>query len=279
SCDFSNTMKNLMKENGATVTFQSVTHGMSKEPARGDVLSGDKAIDGLVNGLSQFKADIASKFSAETYSPVFVKLSRFRNLPGMRKKIDRDIPVRSDHALAIKDFNRQVMNMRGYYNVISEKETDAVIDSSVVQGYEGRFNNVIDSVTINSNRFYTDRTLIPTLLPEVKTLCTEMKALGDRYTFYRMLMQAQQDQKDRFGSTDSMPQINAQGIEYGYSSFGCSNAVRGDIEAGTTKGEMREESKVETNWAKNPIPGDRWQGTLDAGANNIFCYLHFTTDN
>ena len=279
SGDFSNTMKNLSKENNATITYQSVTHGMSKEPVRSGVVSGDKAIDELVKGLSQFKSDIASKFSAETYSPVFVKLSRFRNLPGMRKKINRDIPVRSDHALAIKDFNRQVMNMRGYYNVISQHETDAVIDPSVVQGYGGRFNNVIDTVTINSNRFYTDPTLIPTLLPEVKTLCTEMKALGDRYTFYRMLMQAQQDQKDRFGSTDSMPKINAQGIEYGYSNFNCSDAVRGDIEAGTTKGEMREESKVETNWAKNPIPGDRWQGSFDAGANNIFCYLHFTTDN
>ncbi len=279
SGDFSNTMKNLSKENNATITYQSVTHGMSKGPVRSGVVSGDKALDELVKGLSEFKSDIASRFSAETYSPVFVKLSRFRNLPGMRKKIDRDIPVASDHALAIKDFNRQVMNMRGYYNVISQHETDAVIDPSVVQGYGGRFNNVIDTVTINSNRFYTDPTLIPTLLPEVKTLCTEMKALGDRYTFYRMLMQAQQDQKDRFGSTDSMPQINAQGIEYGYSSFGCSNAVRGDIEAGTTKGEMREESKVETNWAKNPIPGDRWQGSFDAGANNIFCYLHFTTDN
>ena len=279
SGDFSNTMKNLSKENNATITYQSVTHGMSKEPVRSGVVSGDKAVDELVKGLSQFKSDIASKFSAETYSPVFVKLSRFRNLPEMRKKIDRDIPVSSDHAVNIMSFNREVMNMRGYYNVISQKETDAVIDPSVVQGYEGRFNKVINTVTLNSNRFYTDPTLIPTLLPEVKTLCTEMKALGDRYTFYRMLMQAQQDQKDRFGSTDSMPQINAQGIEYGYSSFGCSNAVRGDIEAGTTKGEMREESKVETNWAKNPIPGYRWQGSFDAGANNIFCYLHFTTDN
>ena len=279
SGDFSNTMKNLSKENNATITYQSVTHGMGKGPVRSGVVSGDKALDELVKGLSQFKSDIASRFSAETYSPVFVKLSRFRNLPGMRKKIKRDIPVRSDHALAIKDFNRQVMNMRGYYNVISQHETDAVIDPSVVQGYGGRFNNVIDTVTINSNRFYTDPTLIPTLLPEVKTLCTEMKALGDRYTFYRMLMQAQQDQKDRFGSTDSMPKINAQGIEYGYSNFNCSDAVRGDIEAGTTKGEMREESKVETNWAKNPAPADRWQGTLDAGSNNIFCYLHFTTDN
>jgi len=278
SGDFSKTMKNLQKENNATVTFQSVTHGMSKGPVQSGVVSGDQAIDELVNGLSQFKADMASKFSAETYSPVFVKLSRFRNLPGMRNKIDRDIPVRSDHALAIKDFNRQVMNMRGYYNVISEKETDAVIDPSVVQGYEGRFNNVIDSVTANSNRFYTDRTLIPTLLPEVKTLCVEMKALGDRYTFYRMLMQAQQDQKNRFG-LDSMPEINAQGIEYGYSSFGCSTAVRQDILAGSSGGKINEYDKVESNWAKNPIPGDRFNSTQDAGENNIFCYFKFSTDN
>ena len=276
SGDFAKTMKEMTEENNATLTFQSVTHGMSKTPIVSDVVSGDKAIDELVKGLQQFKGDIASKFSAGTYEPVFVRLSRFRNLPGKRSKIDINIPVSSDHAVNIMKFNRAVMNMRGYYNVINEKETDAIIDQSVVQGYETRFNNVIDNVKVAKNQFYTDRTRIPVLMPQVKTLCTEMKALGDRYTFYRMLIQAQEDQA-RFTS-DTMQKVG-KGIEFGYSSFGSSKAVTEDINAGSTKGEMKEESQVETNGAKNPIPGYRWLGSFDAGANNIFCYLHFTTDN
>ena len=276
SGDFSKTMKNMMEENHATVTYQSVTHGMSKEPIVSDIVSGDKAIDELVKGLQQFKKDIASRFSAGTYEPVFVRLSRFRNLPDLRRKIDKYIPVYSDHATNIMNFNRAVMNMRGYFNVINEKETDAIIDSSVVQGFETRVNEIIDNVRVVKNRFYTDRTRIPVLLPMVETLCKEMKDLGDRYTFYRMLIQAQEDQK-KFTS-DPMQRVG-KGIEFGYSSFGSSKAVTEDIEASSSKGKMREENMVEPNWARNPAPGDRFNSAFDAGDNNIFCYLQFTTDN
>ena len=278
SGDFSNTMKNLMKENSATVSLQTITHGMSKDPISMDfpATSGDAVIDEMVKGLRQFRSGIASHFSAGTYQPVFVKLSRFRSLPGMRKKIARDIPVSSDHSVNIMSFNREVMNMRGYFNVINQ--TDGAIDKSVVDGYSGRFNNVIDTVKVNKNKFYTDRTLIPALLPEVRALCKEMKALGDRYTFYRMLMQAQTAQSQMFGS-GMMPKIPTEGIKYGYSSFACSTAVTEDINAGSSGGKMRKEEKVEPNWAKNPAPADRWNSSFNAGDGNIFCYLEFTTDN
>ncbi|MBQ9564496.1 MAG: hypothetical protein IJU98_02810 [Synergistaceae bacterium] len=282
SGSFSRNMKDLMKNNNATVTFQSVTHGMGKDPLTKDIpvvsaiTSGDVAIEDLVKGLREFKADMASKFSAETYSPVFVKLSRFRNLPGMRSKIDKDIPVPSDHATNIMAFNRKVMNMRGYYNVITQKETDAIINPSVVQGYEDRFNRVIDTVTVNKNRFYTNRRFIPVLLPEVKALCKEMKALGDRYTFYRMLMQAQEDQVNTYGAIKAKV---GEGMEYGYSNFLSSEAVTEDIEAGSSRGKIKEVDFEEPNPLKNPAPADWYGDNLDAGENNIFCYFKFTTDN
>ena len=52
-----------------------------------------------------------------------------------------------------------------------------------------------------------------------------------------------------------------------------------DINAGSSKGKMRKEEKVEPNWAKNPTPADQWNSSFDAGDGNIFCYLRFTTDN
>ncbi len=72
----------------------------------------------------------------------------------------------------INEFNRELINMRGYYNDVSSV-------GAVRQKFGGAIDNIIGIVRAGGDDFYFDEGFLTQYLPEVRSLSSQLKDVSD----------------------------------------------------------------------------------------------------
>ena len=220
-------MKRAMKNCNAQISVEIRTIGAGNSLPDSQIIPNDSnysAIDAVVNQLASFRNKLASSFDPKSYSPVKVMLKRYYTLDAVRSKIDRAIPITVEHRKKIEAFNRELISVRGYYNMFNGLPSNQVEDKKLAD-YRSRLEDVIGTVT-HDEGFYENSSLLNQTMNKAQALNTELKPIGERYVFYRMLVDAQN--KENWGGR--LPYGTGKS---GYTSFNKSKLVTEDINAGS----------------------------------------------
>ena len=314
SADLTNTTKDTLKENKATIDVRIVTSGFGNTapmvipPSNKNLPSGDvDAIDDVFTTLADFRSKIGGDNRA-SYAPVRVKMTRWKADPKisrrMRKKGYRsgNIPVTVGQSERISAFNTQLKSLRGYRNVVTG---NAGIDSSTTTPLETRFSAIITRVSSAGDRFYQDdyKASFDQTVKEVEDLSKGFKALADRYTFYTKLVIAQQQEKETYDKLANgvkatkegsdtfysyvrqMPFGADRGGSSGYSKYGVSEYVTADINAGKevtrSVSKRRKAAAERLVWSNTQYSDfDNAQpAVLTADTDNVFCKVWVRSTN
>ena len=116
------------------------------------------------------------------------------------------------------------------------------------------------------NDFYENENKIAETLVKVQELNKELKAFGDRYTFYTMLLNAQAKEPSLKGAKPTSHPFGENGGSTGYATFNVSNAVAEDIVAGK-KDETKKFYNLNVGWYE-------WWPELKADDGYLFCWFH-----
>jgi len=294
-----NETKNSIKNSGASIKIEIKTFGAgASDPITKKDADG---LDSIASELQKFRNVLASA-SASDLAPVRVYLKRYSTLSDVTAKMDQEnndgtIPIPSDKALLIYSFNRSLMTLGSYHQVIADLE-DSQIDSSVRNGYANSFQSVVQKIQTDTT-FYDDDSKVKSTQEEIKKLSQELKDLGDRYAFYHMLQAAQTQEKEVYSKynmkdddasdedTSYQPFGGHKGGSTGYSEFFVSTAVTNDINEGKSEElDGRQSYKA---------AGRRYWGTSDHNLSNVsssytaktksgstdaaFCYVSASCEN
>ena len=105
--------------------------------------------------------------------------------------------------------------MRAYWNVvdaIGENMNKDIRDALGIQFYD-----IINTIEYGGNAFYTSTKYIDAVIEDVEDLSATLKALGDRYTFYSMLVRAQKAEKEKYNRLlDQVAQNDGKTAKYTY---------------------------------------------------------------
>ena len=270
SASFSSTSQETLKKYNARISVEVRTIGAGNvSPVSLDIPNSQdiSAMSAVADSLMNFRNDLAKSFSPNTYAPVNVMLKRYRSLPGMIRSVDAYIPVPATHSAKIMTLNRELANLRGYYNVIAGAAANE-IDQSTKQGYTRRFDAIMNPVLAARNAFYAQENAdsMDQTINAAIALDADLKAIGDRFTFYRMLMDAQNKETDYKTEDITAKPFGTNGGSIGYSSFGVSAAVTEDIKAGKYS-QTKHTSVLNIGW-------DEWNPSYDAGENYVFCWFN-----
>ena len=231
---FSQESQEILKKSKAEITVEIRTIGAGNTTPTNISIPNSKditAMNNVIGELTNFRNNLAHTFDPSNYVPVNVMMRRYRSLSGMRKQLDAYLPVHPAVTAKIKAFNRALLNMRGYYNVIGGLPSNK-IDSSVREDWGKKFYAIIDPIAAEGNAFYLNPSKIDAMMPKVEELSKQLKAIGDRYTFYSMLVNAQEKETKLNGSEVTSHPFGYTGGSTGYKSFAVSAAVTEDINAG-----------------------------------------------
>ena len=259
SSDIKSKLTDTLKEYEATIEVKIVTNGLGNgKPTlypMGDVASNDiKALDKVGESLTNFLSQLRSNNDRRNYSPVRVKLTRWRNNFTMAQTMmeagDEDglIPVKVGQMSRIAGFNTGLKNLTGYKNVVGDNPN---IPSSAMADIEKEYNEIVAVVKAGGERFYASSDDVKRYQTRIDAITPKYKALADRYAFYTMLVRAQAAEKKVYekllagskssdtGSEQSrkfvrqMPFGASEGkSSSGFSDFPYSTYVTEDIKAG-----------------------------------------------
>ena len=271
---FSKESQEILKKNNAQISVEIKTIGAGKtEPITIPLTNSSdiSAMNNVVQELAKFRNAMGSNFSANTYVPVNVEFYRYRSIPDLRDKIDKYIPVPAMHSANIMSFNSELLALRGYHNTINSIP-DNKMDRLSRDEYARQFNAIVNPIKAAGNAFYdkeNEKGLADTL-PKVIELSRKLKIAGDRLTFYRSLVSAQ-EKENRLGQTlliTKRPFGGTNGGSTGYKSFDLSTAVNGDIAKGTASTDVF-------------IGGTRfianvWRPSYDAGKDYRYSWFQVT---
>ena len=315
SADISNTTKDTLKENQATIDVRIVTSGLGNSsptvipPSNKNLPSGDvNAMDDVFKTLADFRSQLGQSSTRAEYAPVRVKMTRWRSNPKifrrMRKKGYKsgNIPVTVGQAERIAGFNSNLKSLRAYRNVVNG---NSAINGSATKDIEERFNTVVTRVSAAGDRFYQNdyKASFDQTVTEVNELNSKFKALADRYTFYTKLVIAQKQEKETYdrlkkgADTSSegsdvfysyvrqMPFGEDRGGSSGYAEYAVSEYVTADINAGKevtrSVSKRRKAAAERLVWSNTQYSDfDNAQpAVLTADTDNVFCKVWVRSSN
>ena len=144
------------------------------------------------------------------------------------------IPILASHSTNILNFRKQLVKMHGYYNVLRDTD-NTIMDQGVKNSFEQRYNNINNTVVADSDALYDSENAdeLKTKYNELLSFNEELRAVTDRYAFFRLL----NDVRTREVELNDKKEIvnrpyGPGGGSIGYDSFGSSEYVTADIEAG-----------------------------------------------
>ena len=267
---FSQETQEILNKYKAEITVEIKTIGAGKKLPTSIPLANSRdisAMNNVVAELTNFRNSMASSFTPNTYVPVNVEFRRYRSLPGMSRKIDALIPVDANHSANIMSFNTELVALRGYYNFLKP------IQMNGKDEYTNKFNDIVNPIKAAGNAFYNSASSIANALPRVRALSKELKAVGDRYTFYTMLVSAQAAEGNNGADqTVANKPFGKNGGSTGYQSFALSTAVTNDLAKGAYKTDSCDKGWEWGVW-------QTWQPSYDAGENYRFSWFQVTALN
>ena len=307
SAEVANETRDILKKYNASISIEIITSGSdASDPDMKSITpsNGKNSVDSVgdvVAELMKFRS-VLSKQSPSKFAPVSVVLRRYSQLTPVMDQINKEnndgtVPVNPETGTLIQKFGRSLVNLGAYYEVVGGLD-NSKIDAEVRDSYRVRYMELVDTITLDPY-FYNDTSKITKAKTTVDKLSSELKALGDRYVFYNMLIAAQKREREMFtkykGEEDDASAANTtyqpfggfKGGSTGYKEFFVSTAVTKDIKAG---------AEVTLNGVQDfKRAGRRYWGTSDhnmekvdasytaktsaGGTDAVFCYVSVTADN
>ena len=235
NADVGNKTKDFLMQNNAAVDIQIKTAGID---ANGVKTESTKDISRVASALSEFREKLKGT-SPENFHPTYVMLKRYRLLTPVFEKMlasndEGLVPINPAHSTKIMNFNKDLLTMKSYYNVIADLDA-STMDSEVKNGYRRRHDNINNTVTTQSNVLFLESNAqtLQNLHNDVLKLNKDLKVIGDRYVFYRMLISAQDDDIKASSTTNiNYKPYGYNGGQVGIRHFFVSPAVTSDIDSG-----------------------------------------------
>ena len=275
------TTKETLERNEATVSIQIKTAGIDVSHLKIPTTTND--ISKVPETLNAFRQAL-QKTTTEGYQPVYVVMKRYSLLDDVDEQMDAQddsglVPVTPKHSTKILAVNREKLIMDSYYNVISDL-TDSQIDSSVRNRYKKEYEEITSEIGTGGNDFYAESNAanMDKLKAKMENLSGRLKAVGDRYVFYQVLMSKQKQERNYSPNNITEKPFGKNGGHIGVTSFAVSTVVTSDIGAGKHDyGDKKNESPRflgHIEWS--PVYTAK---TKDGGSEAVFCYIEITANN
>lgn len=292
SSDVGKETEETIKNNNATVSIKIITAGIdvSNIPEIPKSDSKEKLnMNNVVQSLNAFR-EALKKSSPSDYMPVYVMLKRYSLLDEYDEEMDRQkdsglIPIKPAHARKVAAFNRQKLIMDSYYNVISDLNNQQ-IDGSIRDSYTKEYSAITNEITIGGNSFYAESNSarMDELKKTMENLSDRLKALGDRYVFYHVLVAKQKWEKSYSPSSIQYKSFGYQGGSVGTKTFNVSTAVTSDIAAGRYETFSRQEGAtlfgtVKWGFGMEACSSNRAALAVSNGHEYVFCWAGVTAKN
>ncbi len=281
SAEVANETRDILKKYNASISIKIITSGSSaSDPNMKSITpsKGSNSVDSVgdvISELMKFRSTLA-KQSPSNYAPVNVVLTRYSELSTVMAQINKEkndgtIPLAPSISTLIQRFNGTLVNLGGYYEVVGGLD-NAKIDAEVRDGFYTRYTELVTKITADPH-FYDSKSKITETEKAMKKLSSELKALGDRYVFYNMLIAEQKREKEMYtkyhadvetGSSENVkyqPFGGDGGGSTGYKEFFVSAAVTNDIKAGVNVTLDGNEDYKAAGW--------RYWGTSDHNMSNV----------
>lgn len=277
SADISNETKDFLKKRNALVTVEIRTAGIDTDGNASKVTTHDNVDDGIggvASQLEDFRAKL-KKSKPSDYMPCYVMLKRYRSLDPVLLQMEKDnesglLPIKAAHSKKILQFNKVFMTLQSYYNVI--RDLDALkIDQEVKNQLGDEYYDIAAEVQAYGNSFYMESNAknMEAARKKIVNMSSRVKALGDRYAFYRVLMGFQAKEKAYKPSVVTDKPYGPNGGSIGTKSYNVSTAVTSDLNAG------KQHTKEIEQYS-----GREWNiDDLDAGEGYIFCHIRIVANN
>ena len=250
-----NTTKEILNKYNASVSIEIRTSGTSASSPNPKIITPShgrnnvESVGDVISELQKFRNALA-KQSPANFAPVGVVLQRYTLLGPVLSQMVEDgedgtIPLAPNTSVIIQSFNRSLRTLGAYYQVI-EGLDNTKIDEEVKNKYNSRYMDLYNTVRTDPY-FYEDSNKVAATKKAITKLSKELKATGDRYVFYRMLIASQKLEReminkykvneDNPGSkyVTYHPFGGFKGGSTGYKEFLVSNAVTNDIKAGKSE--------------------------------------------
>ena len=307
SAQLANETKEILNKYKASVSVEIRTSGSSASdpdpksitPTKGK--NSVEAVGDVIAELLKFRSEL-SKQSPAQFAPVSVVLKRYSLLAPVLAKMNTDgddgtIPIAPDTTVLIQRFNRSLITLGAYNQVIAGLD-NTKMDAAVRTSYDNAYQDIIATITSDPN-FYSNRSKVEQTEAAMNRLSKELKAVGDRYVFYKMLVTAQQKERNAYSEynadqddagdedTHHQPFGTNGGGSTGYREFYVSTAVTEDIQAGkseTLNGVQSYKDAGRRYWGTSEhnmanVNPSYTAYTSAGGSDAAFCYVSVTAEN
>ena len=303
AAQLANETKEILNKYNASVSIEIKTSGSSANPTP-TLPKGKNNVDSVGDVLAElvrFKSELSQQTPAQ-FAPFTVYLKRYSLLKPVLEKMnaegnDGTVPIAPATATMIQDINRALISLGGHHQVIAGLD-NSKIDSAVRDDYDAKYKRIIDKIETNP-RFYNDANEVKTTLDEIKNLSKELKAIGDRYVFYKMLIASQNHERAMYNQykayeddaddddTARQPFGGYKGGSSGYREFFVSTAVTNDINAGkseTLDGRQSYKAAGRRYWGTSDhnmanVAASYTAKTSAGGNDALFCYVSVEAEN
>lgn len=307
AANLANETKNILNKYKASVSIEIRTSGSNAsdpDPKSITPTKGKNSVDAIgdvIAELMKFRSTL-SKQSPAQFAPISVVMKRYSLLAPVLAKMNADgddgtIPLAPDTNVLIQRFNRSLITLGAYNQVIAGLD-NTKMDASVRNSYDDRYQNIIATITSDPN-FYNNRSKVEQTETAMKTLSKELKAAGDHYVFYKMLIASQQKERNAYSEynadqddagdedTHHQPFGTNGGGTTGYKEFFVSTAVTEDIQAGkseTLNGVQSYKAAGRRYWGTSEhnmsnVNASYTAQTSNGGSNAAFCYVKVSAEN
>ena len=275
SADIAHATSEDLKKNEANISIQIITAGIDTSsmfdiPKKGAITNN---IGDIAKSLTAFREALKNS-KPENYLPVHVMLKRYSLLDDVAEAMESQdhtglIPISPAHATKILTFNREKLTMDSYYNVIADL-TSSQINSSIKDKCRAEYEDIGANIETNPD-FYAESNIeaMEKLRQRMGNLSAQLKALGDRYVFYQILVSAQKKEEACAKEKDIKNKpFGYNGGSVGRRTFAVSTAVTSDIAAGS-----------EQTHVQNKFGGKSWEPVFMTREGTVYCYVEVIANN
>ncbi|MBQ3694804.1 MAG: hypothetical protein II884_08520 [Synergistaceae bacterium] len=247
-----NTTKEILNKYNASVSIEIRTSGTSASSPNPKIITplhgknNVESVNDVISELMNFRNRLAKQNPAN-FAPVNVILQRYSLLAPVlsqmvKDKQDGTIPLAPNTSVIIQNFNRSLRTLGAYYQVIGGLD-DSKIDAEVRDDYYSKYMDLYNTVRTDP-KFYDNSQKVDATKKAITNLSRQLKATGDRYVFYKMLIAAQSRERAKYNEhrgyeenagsdyVKKQPFGAVGGGSIGYSEFSVSTAVTQDIKEG-----------------------------------------------
>ncbi len=228
-------MKDMLEQNKATVSIQIRTAGIDKSGL--NIPSETSDISDIATSFKAFREKFKNT-DPKYYQPAYAMLRRYTSLVPieiemLNQNYGNLLPVTPEHSAKIMTFNKERLELDSAYNVVIGLK-DNQMDSSVKNQYKDEYKNINYDIDSGGNNFFAESNSenMNKMQKKMADLRERLRATGDRYVFYQLLMAEQEKEMNYRPQSITDKPFGPGGGSIGFETYLSSKAVQSDIAEG-----------------------------------------------